>query len=105
MAGDAELGGFLRHAHCHVDRIALDAGHGFHGLGNAGAIGQEERQDKIIDRQPGFLHEPARPVGLAHAAQASAAGDVIDMLADIGGQIFGLAIGHEAIPENGGPGT
>ncbi len=47
-----------------------------------------------------FLHQPARPVGLAHAAQAAAARYVIDVLADIGWQIFGLTIGHGTVPRS-----
>ena len=59
-------------------RHAEDARHGRDLLAAVLAVDDEDRPDQIVDRQPVFLHQPARPVGLAHAAQSPRAGDLVD---------------------------
>ena len=46
------------------------------------AVDHEDRPDEIVDGERGFAHQPPRPVGAAVAAQASAAGDSVDVGAD-----------------------
>src|SRR5690606_20750975 len=48
------------------------------GLAAVLALGQEQRPDQVVDRQRGLAHQPARPVGLAHAPQAARGGDLVD---------------------------
>ena len=67
--------GFL---HGKIHRHALDAGHGGNVLGAVFALYHEDRPDQVVHRQPCFLDKAARPVGLAHAAQAARTCDFID---------------------------
>ncbi|ENN85861.1 hypothetical protein RHSP_17951 [Rhizobium freirei PRF 81] len=75
---NAEIGRFLRRFHGLVHRHAVDAGHGGNGLQDAGAGNEKDRPDQIVDRQPVFLHEAARPVGLAVASHAAMSGDLVN---------------------------
>ena len=81
---DAEVGRFLRGFHGLVDAHAVDAGHGIDRLDDAGAGNDEDRPDQVVDRQPVFLHHPARPVGLAVAAHAAMAGDEVNGIGLVG---------------------
>ncbi len=78
MRRDAELCRALGLLDGEVDGQAEDAGHGGDLLAAVLAVDDEDRPDQVVDGQPVLLHQPARPVGLAHAAQPARAGDLVD---------------------------
>ena len=81
---DAEGGCLFRGLDQLVDAHAIDAGHCGNRIDNARTGNHEDRPDQVVHRQRIFAHEAAGPVGLAVAAHAAMAGDVVDGVGLVG---------------------